>query len=274
MCVICYAPANTIPTEDQLENACLSNPDGFGWAVRTDDGIITGRTMDADNGIDRFLDLRGKWMQYDATFHARITTHGETRLDNNHPFRVGDKRTVLFHNGMLPINLPKGETRSDTRVFAEDRLTKMGLGTLDNKKYRRGLEKWMSGSKMVIMTERYDMRKQTYILNEKDGKWDHGLWWSNDSYKTKPRWMTTWTRQDDEEYAKWWSENYHTKRTFDDGVQCLNPECNITWTSDSESNEKAVCQSCWRCLDCGFEQGECFCYDVAWKRAPEVRWAK
>lgn len=272
MCVMCFSPAGTVPTTEQLTNACASNPDGFGWAVRTDDGIITGRTMDDANGIDRFLDLRGKWMQYDATFHARITTHGETRLDNNHPHRVGDKRTVLFHNGCLPINIPKGETRSDTRIFAEDRLTRMGLEVLDHKKRRRGLEKWMSGSKMIVMTSRYDMRKQTYILNESAGLWDDGMWWSNTSYQQAPRWTYAWTTKDDQEYAKWWSDNQ--RRPFDDGVTCLNPDCRITWTSDSEANDKGVCQSCWRCLDCGYEQGECFCYDATWKRAPEVRWAK
>ena len=273
MCVICYAPAGTIPTEEHLQNSNQSNPDGFGWAVRTDDGIITGRTMDSDKGIDRFLDLRGKWMQYDATYHARITTHGETTIDNAHPFRVGDKRSVLFHNGTLPINLPKGETRSDTRIFAEDRLTHMGLEVLDHKKRRKGLEKWMQYSKMVIMTERYDMRRQTYILNEEYGKWDNGMWWSNDSYKTAPRWAMAWTKEDDRNYAKWWSENY-TRRPYDDGVTCINPDCKITWTSDSDANEKAVCQSCWRCLDCGFDQQECFCYDSKWRRTPEARWAR
>lgn len=272
MCVICYMPAGETPTEAQLENACYSNPDGFGWAVRTDDGIKTGRTMDMFKAIDRFLDLRNKWLQYDATFHARITTHGETRIDNNHPFRVGDKRTVLFHNGMLPINVPKGEERSDTRIFAEDRLTRMGLEVLDHRKRRKGLEKWMTGSKMVIMTDRYDMKKQTYILNEGAGIWDDGLWWSNSSYLSVPKWMTTWTKKDDDEYAAWWSENY--KRGFDEGVQCMNPDCGITWTSDSDANEKGVCQSCWRCLDCGHDEAECLCYNASWRKAHATRWAK
>ena len=273
MCVICHSPAGTIPTESQLINSNLSNPDGFGWAVRTDDGIITGRTMDSDKGVDRFLDLRAKWMQYDATYHARITTHGATKIENNHPFRVGDKRSVLFHNGMLPINLPKGETRSDTRIFAEDRLTHMGLEVLDNKKRRKGLESWMRGSKMIIMTERYDLKNQTYILNESDGQWDNGMWWSNSSYKSAPVWAMKWGQQDDIDYKHWW-EGQGSDNPYRDGVQCMNPACGLTWDVDSTSNIKAVCQSCWRCLDCGWDQQECFCYDSKWRKQPEARWVR
>ena len=274
MCVISYMPAGTIATTSHLTNSGLSNPDGFGWAVRAKDGIITGRTMDLEKAIDRFTDLRNRHMDGDATFHARITTHGDTVIDNNHPFRVGDERTVLFHNGMLPINLPKGETRSDTRIFAEDRLTHMGLEVLDNKKRRHGLEKWMRGSKMVIMTTRYDMRKQTYLLNEDAGLWEDGIWWSNTSYQTAPKWMQSAVAAlSNTDYSDWWEENFNS-RPYDEGVQCLNPDCGITWTSDSDAAEKGVCQSCWRCLDCGFENGECFCYTPSYKREPATRWAK
>ena len=256
MCVICYMPAGITPTEDQLDNACLSNPDGFGFIVRTDDGLITGRSMSHDRAVDRFLDLRAKHPQHDAAFHARITTHGKTVIDNNHPFRVGDKRTALMHNGMLPIDVPKGDDRSDTRVFAEDRLTKMGLAVLDNKKQRRALEKWMTGSKVVIMSVRDDLKRPTYILNEADGLWDDGIWWSNSSYDRAPSW-TRWSK----DYTHWWEaaaadedEDY-----FDDGMQCLNPACGIVWTKGSKSAKTGICRSCYNCLDCGYGSNDCWC---------------
>lgn len=257
MCVICYVPSGTTPTESQLDNACLSNPDGFGFIVRTDDGLVTGRSMDYDKAIDRFLDLRAKHPQHDAAFHARITTHGQTRLDNNHPFRVGDKRTALMHNGMLPIDVPKGDDRSDTRIFAEDRLTKMGLGVLDNKKQRKALAKWMRGSKMVIMSTRDDLQKPTYILNESDGLWDDGIWWSNTSYSRAPSWSRAW----DKDYVHWWEAAAATDDDdhFDDGMQCLNPACGIVWTRNSKSNKIGICQSCYRCLDCGYGSNDCWC---------------
>ena len=281
MCVISYLPAGITTTENYLQNAVASNPDGFGWAVRTNDKIITGRTMDPQRGIDRFMELRSRHMGHDATFHARITTHGTTELSNVHPFRVADERTVLFHNGTLPINVAKGDHRSDTRIFAEDRLPHMGLEALDSKKRRKGLEKWMGWSKMVIMTTRSDMKNTAYILNEDDGHWNDGAWWSNSSYLTHPKYAYTARAvfgkesERDDEYARWWAENFNTPiKPFDEGVQCINPECGITWTSDSEANEKGVCQSCWRCLDCGYDQQGCFCYDSTWRRSPHVRWAR
>ena len=268
MCVICYAPAGATPTEDQLTNSTLSNPDGFGWMVRTaDNKIVTGRTMDAANGIDRFLDLRVKHPDQDAAFHARITTHGKTMIDNNHPFRVGDKRTVLMHNGMLPIDVPKGDDRSDTRLFAEDRLTKMGLGILDNKKERKALQKWMQGSKMVIMTSRADLKQSTYILNENAGHWENGIWWSNSSYEDKPTY--TWP-------SKYSWERYTGDPYADlDGDQCMNPDCGINWTVTSDSAIKGVCQACYRCLDCGHDEIECLCYGPgsAWRKT-DYRWSR
>lgn len=244
MCIICYSPAGTMPTELELVNCNSNNPDGFGWAIRTHSGIITGKTMDSDQAIDQFLDLRQRHIGYDAVYHARITTHGTTSLDNNHPFTVGDKRTVLVHNGMLPIDIAKGDTRSDTRIFAEQILPARGLGVLDKPKARRKLEKWISGSKMVIMSTRKDLKQDTYILNESSGIWDNGLWYSNSTY--------TYTN-------KWWLNYSTVNDPLDDALWCAG--CDKVWENDSEPAYTGVCSYCFTCLDCFESRENCFCYD-------------
>lgn len=245
MCVICYSPADTMPTEQDLINSNSNNPDGFGWAIRTDSGIITGKTMDSDEAIDQFLELRSQHIGYDAVYHARITTHGVTALENNHPFMVGDDRTILVHNGMLPITVARGDSRSDTRIFAENVLPARGLGVLDKAKARRKLERWMYGSKMVIMSTRGDLQQDTYILNESDGVWDKGLWFSNSSYTY---------------LNKWWQGPAITGDLIDD-LWCFG--CDTAWDLTSEEAYTGVCSKCFTCLDCYESRDNCFCYNPA-----------
>ena len=265
MCVICYSPAGTTPTESQLVDSNRNNPDGFGWAVRTPNEIVRGHCMNGNEAIDRFLDLRSRYPDHDAMYHARITTHGGTELSNCHPFEVGDSRTVLAHNGMLDIVPAKGDGRSDTKIFAEDVLTRKGLGVLDRAKNVKKLERWMSGSKMVIMTNRPDMLKDTYILNEEDGVWDEGLWFSNGSYrpyiyKVKSGQVygsMSWELDD--------LHGYTDAEYLDEGHQCYNPECGVVWDTNSESAVGGICRACEHCMDCGENAMGCFCYTPNYK---------
>ncbi len=141
------------------------NPDGFGYAVHTGKTIITGRGMNHDDVIDRFLTTREKHMNGWAMFHARFTTHGETVKENCHPFRVGGStETILAHNGILSnVKIPTGDKRSDTRVFAEDLLPKR-LNILDSKKKFKKLEKWAGGSKVAVFTTDRRLNKAVYCV--------------------------------------------------------------------------------------------------------------
>jgi hypothetical protein len=273
MCIICYSPAGSTMSEDQIKNSNQSNPDGFGWAVRTPQGIVRGHSMNPSDATDKFMDLRSRYPDFDAVYHARITTHGKTNLSNCHPFTVGDERTVLAHNGMLPIVPAKGDDRSDTKVFAEDVLTRKGLGILDRASSFKKIQKWMAGSKMVIMTERGDMLKDHYILNENAGTWDNGLWFSNSSYKKAvyPTYHVgsksySW----DSDYSYMLSDEYDAKDlhgymadddSIDEGFECFNPACGIVWDSKSESAVGGICRSCNHCMDCGDSKQQCMCYN-------------
>ena len=260
-------------SEDQIKNSNRSNPDGFGWAVRTPQGIVRGHSMNPSDATDKFMDLRSRYPDFDAVYHARITTHGKTNLSNCHPFTVGDERTVLAHNGMLPITPAKGDDRSDTRVFAEDMLTRKGLGILDRASSFKKIQKWMSGSKMVIMTERGDMLKDHYILNENAGTWDNGLWFSNSSYKEAiyPKYhVGSKSHSWDSDYSYMLSDEYDGEDlhgymaeddSIDEGFECFNPACGIVWSARSESAVGGICRSCKHCMDCGDSKLQCMCYN-------------
>jgi glutamine amidotransferase len=150
--MLCVIPPNVIPSEDKLVASALNNPHGFGFAilVPSENRIIVERTMNPDESISRFMELRRQYMESFAMWHARYATLGDKNVSNCHPFKVGDDPlTYLGHNGHLPIVEPKGDKRSDTRIFAEDLLPRIGgVASLDNEQVYNLIEEFTSGSKV------------------------------------------------------------------------------------------------------------------------------
>src|SRR5487761_1838922 len=175
MCLLTVAlPGITQSTED-LEMACCNNPDGFGYAVHTGKRIVTGRGMDAKTLIARYLADRARFPDGPAMFHARFATHGTESIDNCHPFRVGgDAKIVLAHNGILPITVAKREHRSDTRIYSEEVLPKIGVRSLDDPAWVAATEEWLGGNKVVVLSASPNLAQPIYLLNEELGDWTGG----------------------------------------------------------------------------------------------------
>ena len=184
MCLLTFIPDYVSPDMDRFKIAAQANPDGFGFAISTGKKIITAHSMDFDEVANKFIDLR-KTHQGPAVFHFRWATHGSETVSNCHPFFLGrDSESVVGHNGILPVAIPKGDNRSDTKVFAQDIMPSVGgISSLDNDDYFKKLEAWASGSKLVFLTVNEDALQDWYILNESSGHWDKDMWWSNHSYE-------------------------------------------------------------------------------------------
>lgn len=266
MCLLCFSPAGTMPRREDIEMACANNPDGFGFAVRIDDKIITSRGLNANKVIDKFFKLKERYPESDAMFHARLATHGTINNENCHPFRVAnDRRIVLGHNGILPMQVPANGSRSDTRIFAEDILPAMGIEVLDNYSDRTALEDWLGTNKMVIMSTHPALKKDYYILNEHHGVDDNGVWYSNCSYRP-------------------YTYSYSGAKKYDRYV--FNSPTNIstdyTWSSNSWQEEycetcaqmlsekdfyDGYCLTCESCLECNSKFDECLCYSPEYMKA-------
>jgi len=189
-------PEGKVASKQSLENASWYNDDGFGWAIRGDGKILVGKNMNFDNAYEEFMDVRST-NKGDALFHLRITTQGATDLTNCHPFYVGkDQLSVVAHNGMLPVDVPSGDNRSDTRMFAEKLLPQRGgITFLNGDGGITKLSKWAEGSKLVFLTVNPASKWRYVIINSEDGHWgkdaDDGVWFSNGSYKyTRPTYST------------------------------------------------------------------------------------
>jgi hypothetical protein len=250
MCLLTFFPATAMPDTTALLNGSHFNPDGHGFAIVVGDQILVQHGMDAEATIEAFAAARRQHPDGPALFHSRITTHGHTSVDNCHPFAVGgDTRTVLAHNGVLPRSVQpcKGDTRSDTRIAAEDFLPQ--FGSLHLRRNRMRFERWMTpDNKMVILTVDRRFKQRAYILNEATGIWDGGIWYSNDSYlPPDPRWNpyadTGW------DWSLW-------DRAADEVDRCM--ECNALVDLDD-----GACRYCGWCIDCGEMPQNCFCFTPA-----------
>jgi glutamine amidotransferase len=266
--MLCVIPPNVIPSRQKLENSALNNPHGFGFAivVPSENRIHVERTMNADTSINRFLEMRGKYPEGYAMWHARYATHGSTTVENCHPFQVGvgNNLTYLAHNGILPIIEPQGDDRSDTRIFAEDLLPAIGgVTALDNPQVSNLIEDFTGGSKVCILTIDPRAQYQCYLYHgEKGSKDESGVWWSNDSC-----YLDTYTR------GSWKSVNpldYGLSGSSKVGLDYA--VCNVCETyTDTNMLEwdESFCVTCGSCYECDSYITNCMCY-----QGSEKTWAK
>jgi len=260
VCLLCFSPAGTMPRREDIEMACANNSDGFGFAIRINDGIITSRGLNAKKVIDKFFAIREAHPDSDAMFHARLATHGTVTNENCHPFRVaGDPRLVLGHNGILPMQVPIDSNRSDTRIFADDILPAMGIEILDSYADRTSLEDWLGSNKLVIMSTHPALKDNYYILNEHHGVYDGGVWYSNCSYRPyiyKP--IYNYSSKYILDSSKYINDTTSWGNHWDDtGCQTCG---NILNERDFYEGYCLVCETC---LDCMSTFDECLCYSMS-----------
>ena len=257
MCMLCVIPPNVIPTRSKLENSALNNPHGFGFAIviPSENRIHSERTMNPDTSINRFLEMRAKYPEGYAMWHARLATHGTTTVDNCHPFKVGhDEQTYLAHNGILPIVEPQGDTRSDTRIFAEDLLPAIGgVSALDNPQVMNLIEDFTSGSKVCVLTVDPSAQYQCYLIHENKGNVDEsGVWWSNDSCHLST-YRGAWTSLQPLDFGL--TDNK------DKGYWSYCEVCDfVEETMPADEAAKDYCAQCGSCYMCMTYMADCLCY--------------
>ena len=259
MCILVVCEPNSTPSKSDLHAGACANPHGFGFAIHAGDKIISERSMSAKKSIKRFMELRAQYPNGYAMWHARYATHGVKNEQNCHPFQVGDDEgTYLAHNGVLDVAIPHGDRRSDTRVFAEDTLPKLGgVAALDDDTIWLMISKWATGSKIAILTTSTTAKYPMYLVNENLGTWDNeGIWWSNQSHKrtvyAKPTVLTTYNEYDT--VSKW----ADVAEVLDDSqLDELCPYC--LGTVDLNDNPY-YCPTCTLCFDCSDVVHNCMCY--------------
>lgn len=254
MCLLLVCEPNAIPNKKDLQQAACTNPHGFGYAIITPDGIVTGKGMSAKKVINKFLAVRKQYPTGYAMFHARYATHGVKNEDNCHPFKVpSNPDTYLAHNGILDVQISAHDRRSDTRVFAEDILPNMGgVTALDDDNIYKMVSKWAGGSKIAIFTLDYKAQSSVYIINEDLGHWDNnGIWWSNYTYLDDKKYYSTIAKSDVIPYVN----------EYDTGYYDQDSACKLCGAVPFEDASPYYCEMCMSCVDCmGIYGDTCLCW--------------
>ena len=180
MCIAILKTKNSKISRKNLEASAENNPDGFGVAWTDGQRLRTFKTMKAGEWIDKVMGLE----KATAIIHARIRTHGETDLENCHPFRVS-KGLAFIHNGCLPISTASNGKRSDTWHFNNKVVQPLvrDVGGITPPLVEL-LHEYAKGSKLCFL----DYRGKFIIINETAGHWAGGVWYSNSSYKNSGLW--------------------------------------------------------------------------------------
>jgi hypothetical protein len=246
MCLLVAIPQNQTIDYGRAVEAAVNNPDGFGFAIIAETHIVRFRSMSFDETWSEWQLARSRW-DGPAVWHWRWATGGTMDVANCHPFEVGgDSRLMLAHNGVLPITPTR--YRSDTRILAEDILADEDPTLWDDAGWRDELGQYIGGNKLVFLSVHPDQAENMYIVNDDQGHWDSGVWWSNRSYVPAPKFrfagsplsVASLVDDPDDEHA--------------DCIEIVCGACRgaVMWADDGDDE----CPWCEACLVCG---DDCLC---------------
>lgn len=173
MCIAAISKSGGFKEED-LSMFFRANRHGGGYAYAEDGKLFTHRhiTVESDY-IEQGMRLASK---ENLVTHCRIATSGGITAENAHPFVM--ENSVLVHNGIL---YGTSGALSDTRDFVNE--TK---SLLDDQKLmsndlviKRLGEVIGSYNKLILLYK----DKTFKIVNEDQGYWKDGVWYSNTYWK-------------------------------------------------------------------------------------------
>ena len=214
MCIAILKPKDKILSKDILKTCCKNNPDGMGFAYIDGDTMYIKKYMKFNDFYDDYKKVETK---SNMLIHFRIATHGKVEVDNCHPFWL-NHRMALIHNGVIS-GYGERNTKSDTRDFIDKVIGKISWKLMKNPSYRELVGKAIGYSKLAIL----DITGDYWIINEKEGYWNDGVWFSNKSYEPKKNVTYTsypikenktkqtkmWDMYGDESYDEWWDRTWN-----------------------------------------------------------------
>lgn len=177
MCIIAIQPKGTIISKETLRNCWDNNDDGGGIMYANKGRIEVRKEL---HSFDKFMKMKTDADKLGGTIvlHFRIGTSGGINKENIHPFKVNDS-LYFCHNGVLDIDVPKSSPINDTQIF--------------NNAFMKGLPKGFEHDETIMNLLEYSIGSRNkfvflnslgefFILNESEGVWDDGAWFSNTSY--------------------------------------------------------------------------------------------
>lgn len=180
MCIIIVNKSGTLK-RDILTESALNNPDGSGLMYSDGMKLHIFKSMQPEETINKYYELRGRGNTLPIVLHFRITTDGLSNIDNCHPYTISTN-VGLAHNGIITEYSGWMGAKSDTALFIEHILRafsdKVLISEEMNNLLSMAVRKW---NKFAIMNNHGVIS----IVNSEFGIWDKQRlnWFSNDTYK-------------------------------------------------------------------------------------------
>lgn len=188
MClIIANIDGRPIP-EEFIKSAFRGNDDGFGVMWATEKGVLH-IVRNVYKSHEPIVSIIGSLTKRNLPYvaHFRMATHGPVVKDNCHPFRVSDFHggIGMVHNGCFGghefYNSPG---KSDTAVMADKiaenlkngHFSTRDLFTSEAPEFTKRYHSSFGWSRIAFMNGDGDIN----ILNESDGSWINGVWYSNE----------------------------------------------------------------------------------------------
>lgn len=173
-----YKPADKNVSDAHLKGGWQSNPGGAGFAyVKNKKVVIEKGFMKLQDFLEAYATASKKNKKSPFLIHFRIPSMGDRGAGNTHPFAF--QHGALIHNGTIyGTNAISGTGPSDTLLFTTrygDKLTHANVEA--NKKQ---IDEALGYNKVAILYN--DGTHQ--LLNENDGHWLGGVWFSNKHFLT------------------------------------------------------------------------------------------
>ena len=173
MCVLILIKKGSIIQDRHLMNCIKYNDDGAGVGYYTKNGAVVRKIKKTNNQatfdfLQGCLDEAYGNATSDIMVHCRIATGSNCNKENSQPFKVNDK-LLVGHNGIFNC-VPSFQRISDTRLFCL--LLKHHFLTKQEIKEIIG-----NYNKVIFLTP-----DKSVIVNEEQGEWVNGVWFSNSSY--------------------------------------------------------------------------------------------
>lgn len=182
MCLIITKPEGVNFDTDFIKDVYNKNSDGLGVMYAENNVLYSAKVVP-----NKFEDVLNFWHEKignrACAIHFRMRTHGDTDLENCHPYRVlsADEGYPLYliHNGILHTDNHKDKTKSDTWHYIQDYLRPMLLKNptfFMTEAFKDLISDHIgTGNKFVLL----DAYGNMVTLNEKQGVEHNGAWLSN-----------------------------------------------------------------------------------------------
>ncbi|MEM0447932.1 MAG: class II glutamine amidotransferase [Thermoplasmata archaeon] len=173
MCLLIVAPDGVKLTKEEIKTANKNNPHGIGiayYGINNKMNVI--KNIEIKDAIDFIAELK----KTPCIIHFRLASRGTIEERNCHPFEFND--WVMAHNGTLPIVAEDG--KSDTLTFAE----KFRDCSFDELfELKNDIENFVGPRNKICFFHKGG--EKYFIINEKEGFWENGIWFSNRSHLEK-----------------------------------------------------------------------------------------